>query len=108
MHMNDYQEETAKTAVYPKEKALEYLALGLVNEAGEVAGKVKKFLRGDDSVDPETLREQIEAESGDVLWYLAQLCKLMGIPLHNVAKGNLEKLKDRQKRGQLKGNGDKR
>lgn len=107
MKLNEYQEKTAKTAVYPQDSALEYLALGLVNEAGEVAGKIKKYLRGDGVCFGE-LREQIEAESGDVLWYLAQLNDLMGVPLFDVAQSNLDKLNDRQKRGKLTGNGDKR
>jgi NTP pyrophosphatase (non-canonical NTP hydrolase) len=106
MHMNDYQEETAKTAVYPKETALGYLTLGLVNESGEVAGKVKKFLRGDYGLT--TLRDEIEAECGDTLWYMAQLLGLLGIPMHDAAQNNLKKLADRQSRGKLTGNGDKR
>jgi NTP pyrophosphatase (non-canonical NTP hydrolase) len=107
MNMNEYQERAAKTAVYPKDKALEYLALGLVSEAGEVAGKVKKYLRGDDVTFGE-LRNQLEAECGDVIWYLAQLNDLMGVPLGDVAQTNLQKLTDRKARGKLTGNGDKR
>ena len=42
----DLYERLAKTtAIYPKEKALEYLALGLTSEAGEVASKIKKIIR---------------------------------------------------------------
>ena len=41
----EYQRKAAETAIFPKEKALEYLALGLTSEAGEVAGKVKKIIR---------------------------------------------------------------
>jgi len=44
---DEYQDWTDSTAIYPEDKALEYVALGLVNEAGEFAGKVKKILRGD-------------------------------------------------------------
>jgi len=107
MNMNEYQERAAKTAVYPKDKALEYLALGLVSEAGEVAGKVKKYLRGDDVTFGE-LRDQLEAECGDVIWYLAQLNDLMGVPLGDIAQTNLQKLTDRKARGKLTGNGDNR
>ena len=38
-----YEARANNTAIFPKEKALEYLALGLTSEAGEVAGKVKKI-----------------------------------------------------------------
>ena len=47
MTFEEYQRETMKTAVYDKEVAVTYLALGLTSEAGEVAGKVKKWVRGD-------------------------------------------------------------
>ncbi|WP_201773490.1 nucleoside triphosphate pyrophosphohydrolase family protein [Marinobacter similis] len=103
--MNDYQEKTSETAIYPKDKALEYLALGLVSEAGEVAGKVKKFLRGDYEVLP---REDLEKEMGDVLWYLAQLHEVMGLAMGDSAYFNLKKLNARKQAGTLQGNGDDR
>ena len=34
-------------------------------------------------------------EAGDVLWYLAQLCEEIGVPLEVVAQKNLEKLAER-------------
>ena len=40
-----YQIAACDTAIFPKEKALEYLTLGLTGEAGEIANKVKKFIR---------------------------------------------------------------
>ena len=42
---DNYQDASECTAIYPKTVAIEYLSLGLVSEAGEVAGKVKKALR---------------------------------------------------------------
>jgi hypothetical protein len=42
MDFNDYQQKSRKTAAYPAiGLAVIYPSLGLVNEAGEVAGKVK-------------------------------------------------------------------
>lgn len=38
MDVDEYQERTQKTAVYPAQEAIEYLALGLNDESGEVAG----------------------------------------------------------------------
>ena len=46
MELSEYQKQSVTTAVYPKEHALPYLALGLAGEAAEVANKVKKILRG--------------------------------------------------------------
>jgi NTP pyrophosphatase (non-canonical NTP hydrolase) len=78
--------------------------LGLVGEAGEVAEKIKKQLRDD----TEVASEEIQRELGDVLFYVAALSNLYGSNLEAVAKMNLDKLNDRQKRGVLKGEGDSR
>ena len=59
MKLNDYQSKAVTTAVYPKDKALPYLALGLSGEAAEVANKVKKILRGDYDNDPEKAEEAL-------------------------------------------------
>ena len=40
-----YQIAACDTAIFPKNKAMEYLTLGLTGEAGEIANKVKKFIR---------------------------------------------------------------
>lgn len=106
MNFHEYQYEAVQTGVYPKDKAIEYLALGLVNEAGEVAGKIKKVIRGDKTLDEQTVA--IIAEIGDVLWYVANLCEELGWQMEEVAFFNIQKLKDRQQRGVLKGDGDTR
>ena len=50
---NDYEVWSRTTAIYPGALTggpdeLAYLALGLAGEAGEVANKIKKHLRGED------------------------------------------------------------
>ena len=53
MDFNTYQKLAEMTAVYPDKggiKGLAYAALGLAGEAGEIAGKVKKLLRGDSEI----------------------------------------------------------
>jgi len=101
MNFNEYQEEAVKTAIYTD--PIIYPALGLGNEAGEVQGKVKKMLR-DDTFD----KPAIAAEIGDVLWYIAALCRDLEVNMDDVATGNLAKLKSRQERGTIQGSGDNR
>ena len=103
LDMDKYQQQAATTAIYGQQHAVIYPALGLAAEAGEVANKVKKIMR-----DGELDREGIADEIGDCLWYIAALCRDLNIDMETVAYDNLEKLHSRQKRGTLRGNGDKR
>ena len=104
-----YEMKAGQTAIFPKYKALEYLALGLTSEAGEVAGKVKKLIRdGEDMEGFELKKIAIASEIGDVLWYCAMLAKEVGVPLNDIMKENLKKLHGRKVRGTLHGSGDNR
>lgn len=106
VQLDTYQERTRETAVYPEENAIEYLALGLNDESGEVAGAFKKYLRGD--YDEEELKERIEGEAGDVLWYWARLLDELDLEASDVMEKNADKLFDRKERGVIKGDGDNR
>ena len=104
-----YEMKAGQTAIFPKYKALEYLALGLTSEAGEVAGKVKKLIRdGEDMEGFELKKIAIASEIGDVLWYCAMMAKEVGVPLNEIMKENLKKLHSRKERGTLSGSGDDR
>lgn len=101
-----YQEFTNTTATYPKEKAFEYLTLGLCGESGEVAEKMKKIIRDGGSI--EDKKSEIIKELGDVLWYVAQMAGQLNVSLSHVAAVNHAKLSSRKDRGVLHGNGDNR
>ena len=103
MEMQSYQEQAFTTATEPS-RNIYYMTLGLTGEAGEIANKVKKVMRDGKALD----LDDIKKELGDVLWYVAGLCTVLGIPLEEVAKANLEKLADRKKRGVIGGSGDNR
>ena len=94
------------TAVYPEEYKVVYPALGLCGEAGEVAEKVKKTVRGDSSLNEVT--GSIAMELGDVLWYVAVLADDLGITLDQIANWNVDKLQRRMKSNKIKGDGDNR
>jgi NTP pyrophosphatase (non-canonical NTP hydrolase) len=109
MHFNDYQRASRKTASYPPiGHGVIYPTLGLTNEAGEVAGKIKKIFRDKAGVIGDAEREALQAELGDVLWYLAQVCTELNLSLDDVAQSNLDKLASRQQRGVIAGDGDTR
>jgi NTP pyrophosphatase (non-canonical NTP hydrolase) len=100
---DEYQTKTGETVEYPEDQALEYLALGLNGEAGEVAEKVKKHIR-----DGKNLDENFAKELGDVLWYLVRLVDELDSDIETVAIQNLDKLFDRKERGKIQGSGDNR
>lgn len=104
----EYQALTITTAIYPRDRALEYLGLGLASEAGEVAGKIKKVIRDSDGIVTELARNSLFQELGDVLWYVSELCNELEIDMETVANYNISKLKSRQTRNVLGGEGDNR
>jgi NTP pyrophosphatase (non-canonical NTP hydrolase) len=109
MNFTDYQTQSRKTAKYPAiGHPVIYPTLGLTNEAGEVAGKIKKIFRDKGGVIGEAEREALKGELGDVLWYLAQVCTELDLSLEDVAGHNLEKLFSRLERGKIGGDGDNR
>lgn len=110
MKFNEYQKKALVTSKYDLKYKIIYPALGLGDETGEVLGKIKKWLRGDDGTKKLTAdrRQKIKEELGDVLWYLSVLANDLDLSLDDVAKTNLKKLKSRQERGFIKGDGDNR
>lgn len=109
MEIDEYQKESRRTAIYPAiGHPVVYPTLGLANEAGEVAGKIKKIFRDKAGVIGDGERAALQAELGDVLWYLAQVATELDLSLNEIAATNLEKLRSRQERGKLGGDGDVR
>jgi NTP pyrophosphatase (non-canonical NTP hydrolase) len=110
MDFNSYQRRASHTAIYPTDglNGLLYTSLGLVSESGEVAGKVKKILRDNNSVMTDERKEQLIDELGDVLWYCAMIANELKTNLGAVAARNIDKLEDRKNRNVIGGSGDNR
>lgn len=109
MELNEYQKKALTTAMHPEKYNIIYPALGLGNEAGEVMGKIKKWLRGDDGEQiSDERKDALKGELGDVLWYLAVLAHDLGIDMNDVAQSNIDKLQSRKDRGTIQGDGDVR
>ena len=103
-----YQQVAKTTAIYPREQAIIYPTLGLTGEAGEVANKVKKIIRDGTNKNDEGLVQDLSAEIGDCLWYIAVLASDFNIKLSDIASTNLEKLANRKKNNTIHGSGDDR
>ena len=109
MDFRQYQEDSRKTwsRVYT-DHPLVYPTMGLTNEAGEVAGKVKKIFRDRSGEVTDEVRSALKEELGDVLWYLTQICTELDLTLEEVAATNISKLFSRMERGTIGGDGDQR
>src|SRR5215203_3132104 len=93
---SEYQRESRKTwNLVRTDHPIVYPTLGLVNEAGELAGKVKKIFRDKQGVISEADREALKFELGDVMWYLAQIATELNLSLDEVAQANIDKLASR-------------
>ena len=85
-----------------------YPALGLAEEAGEVAGKYAKAIRDENGFISLQRKEEIKKELGDVLWFVAELSTQLGLTLSEVMQCNIDKLSSRKARGVISGSGDNR
>lgn len=128
MTLNEYQQRAMTTCMDSCENPM-YMLLNLVGEVGEFSGKIAKHIRKRDlsvvsngllwhyrSEQSDEQNEQnhaewerlLMAEAGDIVWQLAGLCKMMGWSLEAVCQANLDKLRSRQERGVISGEGDER
>ena len=104
--LEEYREFTRETSIYDPNDAFEYTILGLCSEAGEVAGKYKKFLR--DDTDWDILQDDIAKELGDVMWYVDRIADEFGLSLTTIMEANVIKLQARKANNTLTGSGDDR
>lgn len=65
--------------------------LGLSGEVGELNDMVKKWVFHEKELDETHLKKEL----GDVMWYVAMMCKSMGWELDDVLQMNIEKLQAR-------------
>lgn len=104
MDLDTYQNKAAefKIPTAPPEERV----MGLLEEAGEVAGIFKRMLRGD--YQPPEAAGKLLKELGDILWYVSQVAADNNWPLSYIAEQNIEKLESRKLRNVLLGSGDNR
>lgn len=97
MEFREYQENAAVTA--NKELGLKdrlmVAALGLCGESGEVAELFKKHYGHSHSLDINHLKKEL----GDCLWYISEICTVLGLNFDDIPCENIEKLRKRYPAG---------
>lgn len=96
MNVAEYQRLVKITAKKFKDEAHEIVCwgLGVIGEAGDVAGCIKKTVFHDNDQ-----REGIRENLGDIMWYVAMICNFYGWKLEDVLDENIKKLKKRFPQG---------
>ena len=123
MDADEYQRRTELTQLYSiaarefvtssMMQQLDWLELAyctgkLNGEAGEAAEIVFKAFRGSMGNLSGEDKYKLQKELGDIMWYVARISDMIGVPLSEIMSQNLEKLQDRKERGVLHGSGDDR
>lgn len=92
--LHSYQQQVQRTRNYQGSELPNY-TLGLVCEAGEFGDHIKKHVYHGHPLDKTYCKQEL----GDVLWYLANICNVLGLDLNEVAYANLKKLEARYPHG---------
>lgn len=116
----DYHKKAMLTCM-TSSRNFSYMYLNLVGEIGEFASKIAKAIRKDEVYITENelrsnqcegnhyvFNESLKKEAGDILWQLFGLFEVMGWNADEIAQMNLDKLKSRQTRNKIDGDGDDR
>lgn len=96
--LSSYQEQARRTLNEDGkdfERMVSHMLMGIQGESGEVADLFKKHFHQEHDLDTEKVLE----EMGDVMFYIANLCNVMGISLQEVCERNIIKLIKRYPEG---------
>lgn len=96
MTFSEYEKAAQRTSnTHTSFAKIENGLFGLCGEVGELADHYKKYLFQGHEFDGQHLIR----EAGDVLWYLVELAKGLGVTLEDIAKANIAKLMARYPEG---------
>ena len=97
MDINEYQElaMTTLNSELSKKEVLINSVMGLCGESREAIDIVKKWLAQGHELD----KEHLAKELGDIAWYLAEAATALDLPLEQIFRANIEKLKKRYPEG---------
>jgi NTP pyrophosphatase (non-canonical NTP hydrolase) len=90
--LDEYQTLAGRTEKRLSDRdRLAHLALGIANDAGEVAGAIRNHVIYGKPLDGANVREEL----GDLLWFISRLADAIETSLSEVAASNLAKLRRR-------------
>lgn len=96
MYFAEYQALARRTQnlKLSNEERFKHAMFGMQSELGEIAGIYQKECQGHrvDAAD-------VIYELGDLLWFMSEFCDVLGFDLEDVAKSNIQKLKQRYPHG---------
>lgn len=110
MTFDEYQKQALITAVTNPDPLMDKTiwAMGVAGEAGEVIEKWKKIVAYREGQITDEDRAELGKELGDVVWYIAVMAHSLGLSFDEIMQHNVEKLRSRQARNVIKGQGDNR
>lgn len=89
---DEYQVLAMRTA--SADRSRYWAAFGIASEAGEVCDAIKDVYEKE-TEEPGHMEAKLKEECGDVLWYLALMCRALDCSLAEIAEGNIKKLEER-------------
>lgn len=92
MHFSEYQSLARRTQNkrLNSDERLQHALYGLPSEVGEICGLFQKVFQGH-QLDIGKVADEIS----DTLWFLGELCDVLGLDMDEVAEHNIEKLRQR-------------
>ena len=93
MDIKTYIKEASRTSAVLDTKWQDemHYVMGMVTEVGELMDVYKKELAYDKPMDVINMAEEI----GDLMWYIANYCRVMGFDFEEILEKNIAKLKAR-------------
>ena len=92
MNATEYLKESARTDQPGTfERQIMHGILGIASESGELSDNLKRHMYYGQELDVPNIME----ECGDLMWYIALLCRTCGKSLEEVMEANIEKLRRR-------------
>ena len=86
--LEEYQDEALKILnkqiAKSKKEQRRYCCMGMLEETGEIVAEIRKAFFKGNFHEKKIDKQAITSECGDLLWYMALMCKESGIDIENI------------------------